>query len=187
MPGGVVGTLVGQRLLDPPGFGPNLQFRVAAALLVGDRIATAFARGGWTFVHGETQAGTPACAAAVLAVIDELRRIDVEATTQALASTLHRLARTWQEDGIVTDVSGSGCFVGVEFRRGGQWNYPGRYPVHWFQNPDPRGSLLADCVIHQSYQRGVVATGTCQRDVSQTFGCRQRIDGGKAQGTICVD
>ncbi|WP_144882389.1 daptide-type RiPP biosynthesis aminotransferase [Microbacterium paraoxydans] len=89
----------------------------AAALLVGDRIATAFARGGWTFVHGETQAGTPACAAAVLAVIDELRRIDVQATTQALASTLHRLARTWQEDGIVTDVTGSGCFVGVGLRR----------------------------------------------------------------------
>lgn len=61
-----------------------------------------------------------------------------------------------------TDPAGGsrGCFVGVEFRRGGQWNYPGRYPVHWFQNPDPRGSLLADCVIHQSYQRGVVATGT---------------------------
>jgi len=34
---------------------------------------------------------------------------------------------------------------------------------------------------------GAVATGTCQRDVSQNFGCRQRIDGGKAQGTLCVD
>ena len=34
---------------------------------------------------------------------------------------------------------------------------------------------------------GAKATGTCQRDVSQNFGCRQRIDGGVAQGTICVD
>jgi len=32
-----------------------------------------------------------------------------------------------------------------------------------------------------------VATGTCQRDASQNFGCRQRIDDGKAQGTLCVD
>lgn len=61
-----------------------------------------------------------------------------------------------------TDPAGGsrGCFVGVEFRRVGQWNYPGRYPVHWFQNRDPRGSLLADCVIHQIFQGGVVATGT---------------------------
>ena len=36
-------------------------------------------------------------------------------------------------------------------------------------------------------EAGVVATGTCQRDVSQNFGCRQRIEDGKAQGTICVD
>jgi hypothetical protein len=34
---------------------------------------------------------------------------------------------------------------------------------------------------------GSAATGTCQRDASQNFGCRQRIDDGKAQGTICVD
>lgn len=34
---------------------------------------------------------------------------------------------------------------------------------------------------------GAKATGVCQRDVSQNFGCRQRIDGGVAQGTICVD
>lgn len=34
---------------------------------------------------------------------------------------------------------------------------------------------------------GTAATGVCQRDISQNFGCRQRIDGGLAQGTICVD
>ncbi len=34
---------------------------------------------------------------------------------------------------------------------------------------------------------GTKVTGVCQRDVSQNFGCRQRIDGGVAQGTICVD
>jgi hypothetical protein len=53
-----------------------------------------------------------------------------------------------------------GCFIGVEFRRVGQFNYVGRYPVHWFENPTARGSVLADCVIHQSFQRGVVVAGT---------------------------
>lgn len=88
----------------------------AAALLVGAGIATEFARGGWTFLHGETQAGTPACAAAILAVIRELRRIDVEATTQALAAQLLHLANSWMADGIVTGVTGRGCFLGLGLR-----------------------------------------------------------------------
>ncbi|HDS1039442.1 TPA: hypothetical protein QDZ42_003128 [Stenotrophomonas maltophilia] len=43
------------------------------------------------------------------------------------------------------------------------------------------------CLASGETEAGVVATGTCQRDVSQNFGCRQRIEDGKAQGTICVD
>lgn len=85
----------------------------AAVVLVGPRIASAFVRGGWTFVHGETQAGTPACAAAILAVIDELHRIDVTATTRALAAQLWDMARSLTADGLVTEVTGSGCFVGL--------------------------------------------------------------------------
>lgn len=88
----------------------------AAALLVGARIASAFRRGGWTFVHGETQAGTPACAAAILAVIEELHRIEVESTTRTLASDLSRLATSLKSDGVVTEVTGSGCFVGLQLR-----------------------------------------------------------------------
>ncbi|WP_017201489.1 daptide-type RiPP biosynthesis aminotransferase [Microbacterium algeriense] len=88
----------------------------AAALLVCPRIASAFVRGGWTFVHGETQAGTPACAAAILAVIAELHRIEVESTTQALAAELLRLAMLWKAEGVVTEVTGSGCFLGLGLR-----------------------------------------------------------------------
>ncbi|MGE6332549.1 hypothetical protein [Stenotrophomonas sp. NPDC077659] len=43
------------------------------------------------------------------------------------------------------------------------------------------------CLASGETEAGVVATGTCQRDASQNFGCRQRIEDGKAQGTICVD
>lgn len=88
----------------------------AAVLLVGDEVASAFARGGWTFVHGETQAGTPACAAAIIAVIDQLHRIDVESTTTALAGDLLGLAKRLQSDGVVTSVTGTGCFLGLGLR-----------------------------------------------------------------------
>ncbi|GGV50408.1 daptide-type RiPP biosynthesis aminotransferase [Microbacterium maritypicum] len=88
----------------------------AAALLVGDRVASEFVRGGWTFVHGETQAGTPACAAAIIAVIEELRRIDVELTTRALGAGLGELATSLLSDGVVTEITGRGCFVGLGLR-----------------------------------------------------------------------
>lgn len=88
----------------------------AAALLVGPRVASAFIRGGWTFVHGETQAGTPACAAAIVAVIEELRRIDVEVVTRALAIELQELAARLRTDGVVAEITGSGCFVGFGLR-----------------------------------------------------------------------
>ncbi|PRB11781.1 daptide-type RiPP biosynthesis aminotransferase [Microbacterium sp. MYb62] len=88
----------------------------ASALLVGPRVASEFVRGGWTFVHGETQAGTPACAAAIVAVIEELRRIDVESTTQALAIDLSHLVRSWESDGLITEITGKGCFLGLGLR-----------------------------------------------------------------------
>ncbi|MFB4352806.1 daptide-type RiPP biosynthesis aminotransferase [Microbacterium sp. LS_15] len=88
----------------------------AAALLVGPRISTEFVRGGWTFVHGETQAGTPACAAAVEAVIDELERIDVIGTVNALAAELGRVAEALRADGSVDAVRGRGCFLGLSLR-----------------------------------------------------------------------
>lgn len=88
----------------------------AAALLVGREIAVAFTDGGWTFVHGETQAGTPMCAAAILAVIDELRRIDVESATQALAVELQNLVRSWKTEQLIADSTGRGCFVGLALR-----------------------------------------------------------------------
>ena len=88
----------------------------AAVLLVGPRVASAFERGGWTFVHGETQAGTPASAAAIIAVIDELHRIGVEQSTQALAAELRHMATRWEIDGLVSEITGRGCFLGLGLR-----------------------------------------------------------------------
>lgn len=43
------------------------------------------------------------------------------------------------------------------------------------------------CLAGDEVAAGATARGTCQRDVSENFGCRQRIDNGVAQGTLCVD
>lgn len=50
-----------------------------------------------------------------------------------------------------------------------------------------KSDCSGQCLATGEVTAGSTATGTCQRDASQTFGCRQRIDDGKAQGTICVD
>lgn len=44
-----------------------------------------------------------------------------------------------------------------------------------------------DCLVQGEVQAGQAATGTCQRDVSQTFGCRQQVSNGLAGVMRCVD
>ena len=46
-------------------------------------------------------------------MIEELRRIDVEAVTRALAIEVRDLAARLTADGAVTEITGSGCFVGL--------------------------------------------------------------------------
>lgn len=53
-----------------------------------------------------------------------------------------------------------GRFSGVEFRRMGQFNRPGRYPLHWHDNGDAAQSSVVGCLVHHSYQRGIVAVGS---------------------------
>jgi len=51
-------------------------------------------------------------------------------------------------------------FSGVEFRRMGQFNRPGRFPLFWNGNGKSEQSAMVNCVVHQSYQRGVVVSGS---------------------------
>jgi hypothetical protein len=53
-----------------------------------------------------------------------------------------------------------GRFSGVEFRRMGQFNRPGRYPLHWHNNGDAADSFVVGCLVHRSYQRGIVTVGS---------------------------
>ena len=50
-----------------------------------------------------------------------------------------------------------------------------------------KSDCTGQCLAGGEVGAGGVASGSCQRDASQNFGCRQRIEDGKAQGTICVD
>jgi G8 domain len=54
----------------------------------------------------------------------------------------------------------TGRFSGVEFRRMGQFNQPGRYPLHWHNNGDAAGNSVVGCLVHRSYQRGIVTAGS---------------------------
>jgi hypothetical protein len=53
-----------------------------------------------------------------------------------------------------------GSFTGVEFRRMGQFNRSARYPLYWHANGDVPGNQMVDCVVHSSFQRGVVVSET---------------------------
>jgi len=53
-----------------------------------------------------------------------------------------------------------GRFSGVEFRRMGQFNRPGRYPLHWHNNGDAAESCVTGCLVQGSYQRGIVTVGS---------------------------
>lgn len=59
-----------------------------------------------------------------------------------------------------TPQASRGRFSGVEFRRMGQFNRPGRYPLHWHDTGDAEDSAVVGCLIHQSYQRGIVTVGS---------------------------
>ncbi len=50
-----------------------------------------------------------------------------------------------------------------------------------------KSDCSGQCLAIGEVVAGAPASGVCQRDASENFGCRQRIDGGVAQGTICVD
>jgi len=50
-----------------------------------------------------------------------------------------------------------------------------------------KADCSGQCLATLDVAPGTATRGVCQHDVSQNFGCRQRIDGGVALGTICVD
>jgi adenosylmethionine-8-amino-7-oxononanoate aminotransferase len=85
-----------------------------AALLVGGKITDAFDQSGSVFVHGETQAGTPATCAAILATIEEMARMGHERLTRNVSVGLHELIRNLQNIKGVGESTGRGCMRGLK-------------------------------------------------------------------------
>ncbi|MFK4070834.1 daptide-type RiPP biosynthesis aminotransferase [Streptomyces sp. NPDC029674] len=86
----------------------------AAVVVVSQRVADVFATAGALVTHGETQAGTPVTCAAILATLDEMRRLDAVARGRRLADRLDaELGRLVAEHPHVSATTGTGCFRSV--------------------------------------------------------------------------
>lgn len=72
----------------------------------------------------------------------------------------HCLIGSGMRDGDEGARSSIGRFRGVEFRRVGQFGRRERFPLHWSANGDSSASYAIDCLIRDSFQRGVVVAGS---------------------------
>ncbi|MFE0421342.1 daptide-type RiPP biosynthesis aminotransferase [Streptomyces sp. NPDC058953] len=89
----------------------------ASALMVSREVADAFVHAGAVLGHGETQAGTPASAAAILATLDEMRRLDAASLSTALSRRLDaELDTLVDEVDEVASASGRGCLRAIMVR-----------------------------------------------------------------------
>ena len=83
----------------------------AAAILITDAVAEPFVRADATLAHAETQAGTATTAAAILATIAEMHRLDAVASARRLSSQLDSaIANLVAEHPLVAGSDGVGCF-----------------------------------------------------------------------------
>ncbi|MBO9625491.1 MAG: aspartate aminotransferase family protein [Microbacterium sp.] len=91
----------------------------ASAVLVAPEVCEVFDRSDAVFVHAETQAGTPASCAAILATLAEQRRLDALGLARRLACALERTLARISEHPAVVATRGIGCFRAVELARDG--------------------------------------------------------------------
>ncbi|MBT2586673.1 daptide-type RiPP biosynthesis aminotransferase [Arthrobacter sp. ISL-95] len=85
-----------------------------AALLVADRVTQRFDTTESIFVHGETQAGTPATCAAILSTIAEMKRLDHHTLSKQVAEGLNKLMEELQRTPGVGNSTGRGCMRGLK-------------------------------------------------------------------------
>lgn len=86
----------------------------ASAVLVAHEVCDLFDRFDATFVHGETQAGTPPTAAAIVATLDVAAALDADAACARVARWLDRelCSLVSASDGRLA-ATGAGCFRGI--------------------------------------------------------------------------
>ncbi|MGA8788368.1 MAG: daptide-type RiPP biosynthesis aminotransferase [Paenarthrobacter sp.] len=87
-----------------------------AALLIAQRVTETFDKNESVFVHGETQAGTPATCAAILSTIAEMKRLDHNTLTKQVATGLSNLIEDLQNTRGTGNSTGRGCMRAVKLR-----------------------------------------------------------------------
>jgi len=85
-----------------------------AALLIAERVTQRFDSTESIFVHGETQAGTPATCAAILSTIAEMKRLDHHTLGKQVAEGLNKLIESLQGTPGVGNSTGRGCMRGLK-------------------------------------------------------------------------
>lgn len=86
----------------------------ASALVASAPVAAAFDQAGAVLSHAETQGGTPASCAAILATLDEMRRLDAVANAAKLSQRLDtELVDPGAVHPWITHAQGRGCFRGL--------------------------------------------------------------------------
>jgi beta-alanine--pyruvate transaminase len=85
-----------------------------AALLIAQRVTQLFDATESVFVHGETQAGTPATCAAILSTIAEMKRLDHRTLNKQVAEGLNKLIEDLQRIPGVGNSTGRGCMRGLK-------------------------------------------------------------------------
>ncbi|GAQ55206.1 daptide-type RiPP biosynthesis aminotransferase [Streptomyces acidiscabies] len=88
--------------------------QAAAAVLLPSALAEPFDAAGDILVHAETQAGTPVTCAAILATVEEMRRLDAVASARRLSGVLdEKLAELLAAEPLVSATTGLGCFRSI--------------------------------------------------------------------------
>jgi adenosylmethionine-8-amino-7-oxononanoate aminotransferase len=116
-----------------------LSAKVAEAFLADEK-------GLGTVAHGYTYSGHPVAAAAALATLDEIERLDVVGNAASVGAHFQqRLATFVQKFSVVGDVRGRGLMTGIEMVS----DKAKRTPV-------PRSSDIPARVARQAYERGAM-------------------------------
>ncbi|WP_328749160.1 aminotransferase class III-fold pyridoxal phosphate-dependent enzyme [Streptomyces sp. NBC_00285] len=118
----------------------------AAAVLLPRALAEPFDAAGDVFVHGETQAGTPVTCAAILATVEEMRRLDAVASARRLSAVLdERLADLVATEPLVSGTTGIGCFRSIRL------STPGGEPLPQQEVPQVVAAIReAGAIVHPS-------------------------------------
>ncbi|AZZ57240.1 daptide-type RiPP biosynthesis aminotransferase [Rathayibacter iranicus] len=85
----------------------------ASAVLIAPSVSAEFGEQGATFVHGETQAGSPASCAAIVATLAEMSRLDIAGKSAHLAIKLNGVVERLAAFSFVDRVTGRGCMRGI--------------------------------------------------------------------------